>query len=77
VTSSIVNRGLGAVPERDLLIADGAETTAGEIIRLFRDGELRKRLGHAGRAFVRGRHTWEEVAERMKAIEQGIAQRLS
>ena len=74
VTSSIVNRGLAAVPERDLLIADDAETTAGEIIRLFRDEELRKRLGRAGRAFVRGRHTWEEVAQRMKAIEEDIAQ---
>lgn len=73
VTSSVVNRGLGAVPGRDLLIADDAETTAREIVRVFRDEELGKRLGHAGRAFVQARHTWEDVAERMKAIQQKIA----
>ncbi|MGD2144939.1 MAG: TIGR03087 family PEP-CTERM/XrtA system glycosyltransferase [Anaerolineae bacterium] len=73
VTTSLVNDGLRAEPGRDLLIADDAESTARQVIRLLRDQRLRSQIGQGGLAFVRGKYSWEHAAKRMRAIEDELA----
>jgi glycosyltransferase involved in cell wall biosynthesis len=75
VTTSYVNNGLQAEDGRHLLIADDAEAFVAAVVRLLNDRAYRRRLGYAGREFVLSRYRWEEVAERLRAIEQKIARR--
>jgi sugar transferase (PEP-CTERM/EpsH1 system associated) len=72
VTTSLVNEGLGAEPGRHLLIADDSESTARQIISLFRDRRLRRDIGQAALTFVRRKYSWEHAAERMRVIEARI-----
>jgi glycosyltransferase involved in cell wall biosynthesis len=79
VASSLANRGVGAVPGKELLVADRPGETAAAVLRLLDDPELRARLGHAGRALVERRFTWErhvqqlvELYERLVAGERRL-----
>lgn len=72
VTTSIVNEGLGARPNRDLIVADEADDIAQKIISLLQDSKQRKELGESGFSFVRQRFSWQTVADRVNAIEKII-----
>lgn len=72
VTTSLVNKGLGARPGHDLLIADDASTTADQIVALLRDEDLRTKIGQAGLRFVQQKYSWGSVVERMRAIAQNL-----
>ncbi len=72
VTTSLVNDGLGAEPEQEILVADDATTTARQIVRLLANEQLREQIGRAGRQFVRSRFSWTHVVERMRAIEESL-----
>jgi polysaccharide biosynthesis protein PslH len=68
VTTSLVNQGLGAQPERDLLIADTAAEQANQIGRLLVDPKLASHVGLAGRSFVARRFSWQHAVERLRTI---------
>lgn len=68
VAAENVNRGLGAAPEREILLGSDAGALATQIVRLLQDAELRARVGQAGYAFVRRHFTWQRVRERMQVI---------
>jgi len=70
VTTSLVNTGLGAQPDHEILIADDASTIAAQIVALLRDEELRSRLGNAGRLFVQRKYSWEHAIQRLDEIEK-------
>lgn len=72
ITSSLVSAGLGAQPDKHLLVADDPTTTAAHVVRLLRDEETRARLGTAARRFVTANYRWEYVAERVAAIEEEL-----
>ncbi len=72
VTTSVINAGLGGMPGQDLLVADGSEAMATEVLQLLRDGRLREQVGRAGRQFVERRYSWEYAVSRMAAIEQSL-----
>lgn len=72
VTTSLINAGLGAKADRDLLLADEAQSFAAQIIRLVEDPQLRKEMGQAGQSFVQQRFSWDAVAERMRQIESRL-----
>ena len=76
VTTGVVNAGLGGTPGQDLLVADGSDAMAAEVVRLLRDGRLRDQVGRAGRDFVRQRYSWQHAVRRMAAIEQALAGKL-
>ena len=59
VATSVANEGIGAVPDRDLVIADEPEAMAAAISALLDDPERRRELGEAGRRFVERHWTWE------------------
>ena len=52
---------------QELLIADGAEAFADAVLKLLGDGELRARLGAAGRRYVEAHHSWDAAAQLLEA----------
>lgn len=72
VTTSYVNQGLEAEAGRHLLVADEPAALAEAVVGLLRDPSARRRLGQDGRDFVLQRYRWEDVLDRMKAIEQKL-----
>lgn len=75
VTTSYVNQGLEAEAGRHLIVADGPEALSSAVVDLLRDPALRRRIGREGRDFVLRHYRWEDVLDRMKAIEQGFGRR--
>jgi sugar transferase (PEP-CTERM/EpsH1 system associated) len=68
ITTSLVNAGLGAIPGRDLLIADGAQETTNAIFNLLRNENLRKNLGQSARKFVLQHYRWDLVRTHISKI---------
>jgi glycosyltransferase involved in cell wall biosynthesis len=56
VSTTMGAEGLAAVPEKHLLIADGAEAFAAQCVRLIEDRDLGARLAQAAWPFVSGNH---------------------
>lgn len=65
VTTPIGNRGIGAVQDREILIAETDE----DIIRRLKDLSvsacLRARVGQAGRAFIEENYSWDRILPRV------------
>lgn len=70
VTTGVINAGLGAMPGRDLLVADSGPAVAAEAARLLRNDGLREQIGRAARQFVQSRYSWQHAVRRMAAIEK-------
>jgi glycosyltransferase involved in cell wall biosynthesis len=68
VATSTANRGVGAAPGDDLLVADNSEDFASEVIKLLHDGQLRDKLGRAGRAYVERNFSWDSHARQVSEI---------
>jgi len=66
VTTSYGNEGIGAVPGRDLLVADDPGSFAENVIRVLSDEEYAGSLGRNGREFVRKNYAPDAM---MSAIE--------
>ncbi|MCL5023592.1 MAG: glycosyltransferase family 4 protein [Nitrospirae bacterium] len=73
VTTPYGNEGIGAVPGRDLLVADGAEAFAAAVLGVLGDRELAENLSQGGRAFV-NRHF--SLAATMNQIESAYEELL-
>jgi len=65
VVSSTSAIALNAVPGRDFLIADDAESFARAVIDLLNDPRQRSRLGHAGRSAVLENYDWSRNLARI------------
>jgi sugar transferase (PEP-CTERM/EpsH1 system associated) len=74
VTTSNVNEGLDAGPGQDLLVGDGADELAAQIVCLLEDEQMRWQMGQAGRFFVEQRFSWQTAVERLDQIEQFLLQ---
>jgi glycosyltransferase involved in cell wall biosynthesis len=73
VTTSAGAEGLGAVPERDLLIGDDVDAFVTQVQRVLRDRALRRALGTRGREEVESRFSWEVIGKRMCALYLTLA----
>ena len=58
VSTSLGAEGIDYTPDRDIVIADDPEEFARRVCMLLEDGELRQRIGGAGRELVEERYTW-------------------
>ncbi|MBN1826833.1 MAG: glycosyltransferase [Candidatus Eisenbacteria bacterium] len=74
VSTSVGVEGMGMAHERDVLVADDPESFAREVIRLYRDEELQRRIAASARDLVarrygveNARRYWEEVFEAIDA----------
>jgi len=72
VTTSYVSEGLEATDGEHLIVADDAGRMADAVIGLLRDPQARRRLGQAGRDFVLRNYRWEDVLDRVNAIERQL-----
>jgi glycosyltransferase involved in cell wall biosynthesis len=72
VTTGLINEGLGAQPDQELVVADDAASMAQQIVRLLRDQERREQIARAGRQFVVRKYSWAHVVERVGAIEDRL-----
>jgi glycosyltransferase involved in cell wall biosynthesis len=72
VTTSIGGEGLGVVAGEHLLVADGAEAFAAEVVRLLRDPALRRRLGEAARRFAEERYAPAVSAATLEREHQAL-----
>jgi glycosyltransferase involved in cell wall biosynthesis len=69
VATTVANEGIGAAPDREILLRDDAESLANGVVALLRDSQARERLGRAARRFVEHRWTWEALFEN---LEKGL-----
>jgi glycosyltransferase involved in cell wall biosynthesis len=72
VTTSYGNEGVGAVPGRDLLVADGPDELAEAVVSLLRDPEFADKIGMNGRAFVRKNYSREVIVEKIEAAYEEL-----
>jgi glycosyltransferase involved in cell wall biosynthesis len=71
VSTSIGCEGLEMVDGETLLIADGADSFANAIVRVFNDTELADRLANQARQLVEARYDWEIITRAFKTeLEQ-------
>ena len=68
VSTSLGCEGLAIRDGEHLLIGDDAQTFARQILELFEDAELRRRLGSAGRALAEQSYSWHLAGERLDAL---------
>ena len=72
VTTTYGNEGVGAVPERDLLVADDPEGFARAVVRVLSDRELADRLSRNGQEFIRKQYTLEAALKQLETTYQNI-----
>jgi sugar transferase (PEP-CTERM/EpsH1 system associated) len=72
VTTTVVNDGLGARSEEDILVGDDPRTIADQIVALLQDKWRREQIGQRGLLFVRRKYRWDYVLERMRNIEKRL-----
>ncbi|KAA3664231.1 MAG: glycosyltransferase [Chloroflexi bacterium] len=72
VTTPRAVSAINIVPERDLLVADTAETFANAIVSLLNDSNYRRQLGDAGRTYIENHHLWTTSAERLENIYESV-----
>lgn len=63
ISTTVGCEGLELIPEREILVADAPTDFARATVRAVRDGELRRRLGEAGRTAVTARYGWDAIVE--------------
>jgi polysaccharide biosynthesis protein PslH len=73
VSTSLGCEGVAVRDREHLLIADDTETFAAEILGLFENTALRRRLGLAGRALAERSYSWELAGERLDVLYQRVA----
>jgi glycosyltransferase involved in cell wall biosynthesis len=59
-------------PGQDLLVGDTPETLAQGVISLLTDDDLRRRIGQAGRQYVKTSHDWRVVTENLEKVYQEV-----
>jgi glycosyltransferase involved in cell wall biosynthesis len=59
VTTPIVRRGLSPIPDDILRVGENADDIAAHIVELLQDTAMAARHGERGRAWARGRFTWQ------------------
>ena len=77
VATSIANRGVGAVHDRDLLVADTPHQFAQTIASLLDNPQKLTGLAKAGRAYVEQHFRWEEHAEKLAQMYEAGSAKLS
>lgn len=75
VSCRMAARGVDAVPGEHLLVADGPEETAQEVLRLLEDAALRERLSRAGRERMLSHHAWPAAMRRLDDVLERACRR--
>jgi sugar transferase (PEP-CTERM/EpsH1 system associated) len=65
ITTNMANNALGATPEKEILIADDAESFAQQIQRLQNNPQLKQQLIDNGRTFIADNYNWSHVTDKL------------
>ncbi len=68
VSTTLGNRGVGALPGRELLVADDARTLANAVLTLFDEPARCAALGMAARTLMESAYDWDVHARALEAI---------
>ena len=71
ITTSQGNEGIGARPEKEIIVADSPNDFAERTVELLQNGYLRKTISQRGLDFVRSNFSWEQNIEKLEKIYQG------
>lgn len=77
VTSPQACGSLTAAPGADLLLGATAAETSTQVLRVFRDGDLRDRLRTRGLEYVRRCHDWHRIAQRLAGTYETVMRQSS
>jgi glycosyltransferase involved in cell wall biosynthesis len=72
VTTTYGNEGVGAVPGRDLLVADEPADFAAAVVELLRDPLRAATLGENGRAFVQANYSPAALFNQLEQVYQEV-----
>jgi sugar transferase (PEP-CTERM/EpsH1 system associated) len=72
ITTSLVNEGINAVNESEILVSNNEETLSSYVIDLSYNEAYRRRIGQAGMEFVRNKYDWDYALLRMNEIQNNI-----
>lgn len=72
VTTSQGLAALSAVPDQDLLIADGSEAFANAVVSLLRDKARCESVGGSGRRYVEANHAWPSIAAQLEEVYHAV-----
>ena len=76
VSTTIGAEGIDVTPEQDILIADTPQAYSRQVARVFRDPELRARLGANARRLAVERYSWDVLSDQLDAVyRQAVARR--
>ena len=70
VSTSVGCEGIAVTPGRDVLVADDADAFTGQIVALFEDRQLQRRLSENGVRLIQERYGWNAIC---RQIESSVA----
>lgn len=73
VSTTYGNEGVGAMPGRDLLVADEPAEFAAAVVRLLLDREGAEKMGRSGALFVREHYGADAVMVRLDEVHSAVA----
>jgi polysaccharide biosynthesis protein PslH len=73
VTTSFGNEGIGAVPGRDLLIADAPEAFAAMVVKVLGDKAFAEKLGNNGKHYIQGHYSKEAVLLKLESFYEKLS----
>ena len=76
VATSLATRGLQVKPGRDLLVADDAETFARQVLLIFQDEALNKKIAQNARGYVERHHNWKQIGHELDQIYYDLLESL-
>ena len=68
VTTSIVNQGIEAEVNKEILIANNSEEFANRVIKLLKNEGLRKKLSTNGKKFLEKNYAWDNILKQLDEI---------
>ena len=68
VTSSLANNALGAVHEKNILIADSVDEWVEKVLYLLENSSERKQIASNARSFVLENYSWDAQIEKLNKI---------
>jgi sugar transferase (PEP-CTERM/EpsH1 system associated) len=77
VTTSATFKGVEAVCDRDLRVADEPREFASEVVRLLRDDRLRREMGQSARGAMERHYSWGRCHSQLDAVIASVTGRCS
>jgi glycosyltransferase involved in cell wall biosynthesis len=63
VATTTAAEGIDVTPEENILIADDPEEFAKKILYLFKNEEMRRKMGEKARELIERKYSWDVISE--------------